>query len=202
MAAVEVECEEHFMASFASDNGIHFYYGGIWMGLDVSLKVFVSAPFKNTGIRDLCFVYVPDLVSHLFWEIHVFYRERAGLDVIVDRLFGQADLRMAVQDGVRGLPLSDQWGNQFVQNPEVFFRQVNARTGLNQDGFILSMGSRCPVIIFVKAAVSPFWTSITYKGGFVQEGAVVRSRDKIGAYAVADMAFFAGGVTEGALAAT
>jgi len=35
MAAVEVECEEHFMASFASDNGIHFYYGGIWMGLDV-----------------------------------------------------------------------------------------------------------------------------------------------------------------------
>ena len=95
---------------------------------------------------------------------------------------------MIAEDHVRRLPLQNERGYQFIQSNKVSRRNVNTCSWFHKDGFILPVCSGWAVVGFIEAAGILFTATIADKRGFIQQTAMVRSRNKVLAVRVAMIA--------------
>ena len=113
--------QKGFAAAFTTDDGIHFRDPGIRIFPYKLLIILVSTSLKDAAVIDLCTVYGADLVFHLFRKIKVPHRQSAGINVVIQRLLRESDLRVILKDHERGLALPDQRGDQFIKMGQIFF---------------------------------------------------------------------------------
>lgn len=92
---------------------------------------------------------------------------------------------MVLEDHVRGMPLQDERSNQFIKTGKGFLRDVDAGSGFDEEGAVLTVGRGGPVISLVEPAGAFTVAAIADEGGLVQRSAVIAAGREIGAMGVA-----------------
>lgn len=151
------------------------------------LKVGIGPPCKYSTVCNLGFVAFSGFKLYLALQVNVSGKEKPLVDIVVEGVHGNPQLRMVRNDHVWGLPLDNERFYNHVDGMQFFFRQVNAGTGVGKAFGILSVGSFRVVIVFRRNLAFVAWdrTAVTDKGRFVDMAAFFTLKSV--AYVAADV---------------
>ncbi len=151
-------------------------------------KIAVHAAPEHFTAGDLCFMALawPELC--LAFQVDVPGSKEPLVDIVIDRADGHVQFRVVCHDLVRGLPLIDQMGYQFVFLRQLGFCHVYAVSGSAESLFVFTVGETCIVHILVcnSAFMDCLVAAIADIRGLVQPSAAFS--DKIAACLVAGRA--------------
>lgn len=141
------------------------------------------------------------LELHPALQVDVSGKENPLINVVVEGVHGNAQLRVVRNDHVGGLPLLNEWFHDPVDGMQLFFGQADAGAGVGKAFGILSVRRLCIVIVFSGdlAFAAGDRTAVTDKGCFVYMAAFFAFKPVT--YVVADMAGTAVSVTQDELVA-
>ena len=132
------------------------------------LKVGIGPPCKHRAVRDLGFVTFSGLELYLTFQVNVPGKEKPLIDIVVEGVHGDPQLRMVCDDHVRRLSLADEGLHDPVDSMKFLLRQVNAGTGIGKAVGILPVRRFRIVIVFRGnlAFVAGDRAAVADKGGF------------------------------------
>ena len=96
-------------------------------------------------------------------------------DLVADSVFRNAQLRMIGDDVIRGVSLLEQRSNDGSHRSGLLYRQVDALSGVDEEGTIVKMSLFGDILEFVKTAAGPVGTTVTGTRRAITPGTMERN---------------------------
>lgn len=169
-----MKCQKDFPA-FASDNRIHLDDGTIRPSGEEGLEILEGAP-DPTGFINLKRIMGGSarLIGYLSGEVDVPSGKDTGVNVIVNRLFGEHDFRgVRGTDVVYGLSFFEERRDESIELERFLFVQTDAGPGFGTYKFVFLLGGRSGIKMFFESAFMSVRTTVTDIRGLGEGGTVL-----------------------------
>jgi len=152
MRVREIKGKDTLGRAFCRNDRIHLHKTAVIKRQ--GFKIRVGSPCKYSSVSYRGVLLLSRFHFDLTFQIDIFRAEDSLIDVAVQRTYGSIELWMVCNDGIRGLPILDQWDDDTVHLHELLSCLIDALSRGSAEFFILPLGKSSIVIILIDDGTS------------------------------------------------